>query len=132
MILTYILTAAFLFLTVVAGAVHSEVLFVLAAFAAIFFWGPLFTLFPAVIGQYYGSLAAGSNYGLLYAIAKGSGGVYGGILTAVLIKQSGFPVAMTVSGLLAIVAAVLIIPLRHNPPIWKSVGSSEEGNVRMA
>ena len=128
---TYILTAVFLFLTVVAGAVHSEALFVITAIVAIFFWGPLFTLFPAMIGQYYGSLAAGSNYGLLYAIAKGSGGVYGGVLTAILVKQAGFPVAMSVSAILAIVAGLLIIPLKSSPPVWKAE-ASKEGTVRLA
>ncbi len=124
---TYILTAVFLFLTVIAGVAHSEALFVITAVVAIFFWGPLFTLFPAMIGQYYGSLAAGSNYGLLYAIAKGSGGVYGGVLTAILVKQAGFPVAMSVSAILAIVAGLLIIPLKSNPPVWK--GETPKGEV---
>ncbi len=128
---TYILTAVFLFLTVVAGAVHSEALFVVTAIVAIFFWGPLFTLFPAMIGQYYGSLAAGSNYGLLYAIAKGSGGVYGGVLTAILVKQAGFPVAMSVSAILAIVAGLLIIPLKSSPPVWRAE-ASKEGTVKLA
>ena len=128
---TYILTAVFLFLTVVAGAVHSEALFVITAVVAIFFWGPLFTLFPAMIGQYYGSLAAGSNYGLLYAIAKGSGGVYGGILTAILVKQAGFPVAMSVSAVMAIVAGLLIIPLKSNQPVWKGE-ASRGGAPKMA
>ena len=31
-----------------------------------------------MIGHYYGNAAAGANYGILYAIAKGTGGVYGG------------------------------------------------------
>ena len=112
MIWSYILTGFFLFLTIIAGSVHSERMFVLTAILAIFFWGPLFSLFPATIGHFYGEMAAGSNYGFLYAIAKGSGGIYGGVLSAVLITQHGFPFAMGVAGAMAIVAGLLIIPLK--------------------
>ncbi|HTZ76740.1 MAG TPA: OFA family MFS transporter [Stellaceae bacterium] len=119
MIWSYVLTGIFLFLTIVAGAIHSEILFVATAILAIFFWGPLFSLFPATIGQYFGERAAGSNYGLLYAIAKGSGGLYGGVLSAVLISQAGFPFAMGVAAVMAICAGLLIIPLRHSPPVWQ-------------
>jgi len=118
MIGSYILTGVFLLLTIAAGAIHSEILFVITAILAIFFWGPLFSLFPAAIGQYYGEMAAGSNYGVLYAIAKGSGGIYGGVLSAILISQHGYPLAMAVAALMAICAGLLIIPLRHHAPVW--------------
>jgi MFS transporter, OFA family, oxalate/formate antiporter len=118
MIGSYILTGVFLFLTIVAGEWHSEYLFVITAILAIFFWGPLFSLFPAVIGQYFGDMAAGSNYGLLYAIAKGSGGIYGGVLSAVLVTQHGYPVTMAIAALMAICAGLLIIPLKNNQPAW--------------
>ena len=118
MIWSYILTGVFLFLTILAGAAHSPTMFVITAILAIFFWGPLFSLFPAVIGHYFGDMAAGSNYGLLYAIAKGSGGVYGGVLSAVLISQQGYPVAMGVAAIMAIAAGLLIIPLKKSPPVW--------------
>ena len=88
------------------------------AILAIFFWGPLFSLFPATIGQYFGEAASGSNYGLLYAIAKGSGGIYGGVLSAVLITQHGYPFAMTVAAAMAIGAGLLIFPLKKSPPVW--------------
>ena len=119
MIWSYILTGIFLALTIVAGEMHSEYLFVVTAILAIFFWGPLFSLFPAVIGQYFGDLAAGSNYGLLYAIAKGSGGIYGGVLSAVLITQHGYPFAMGVAAVMAVCAGLLIIPLKKSPPVWQ-------------
>ncbi|HUK08520.1 MAG TPA: OFA family MFS transporter [Stellaceae bacterium] len=121
MIWSYVLTGVFLLLTIVAGEIHNETLFVLTAILAIFFWGPLFSLFPATIGQYYGAAAAGSNYGVLYAIAKGSGGVYGGVLSAVLIGQQGFSFAMGVAAAMAICAGLLIIPLRQSPPVWNAI-----------
>ncbi|HTT80660.1 MAG TPA: OFA family MFS transporter [Stellaceae bacterium] len=125
MIGSYILTGIFLFLTIAAGTAHSETMFVLTAVLALFFWGPLFSLFPAIIGHYFGEVAAGSNYGLLYAIAKGSGGIYGGVLSAVLITQNGFPFAMGVAGVMAIVAGLLIIPLKFSPPVWQEVSGRE-------
>ncbi len=118
MIWSYILTGVFLALTIVAGAIHSEALFVITAILAIFFWGPLFSLFPAMIGQYFGEVAAGANYGILYAIAKGSGGLYGGVLSAILITEHGYPVAMGAAAAMAVCAGLLIIPLRHNAPVW--------------
>jgi OFA family oxalate/formate antiporter-like MFS transporter len=123
MIISYILTGVFLALTIVAGTSHSETLFVATAILAVFFWGPLFSLFPAVIGHYFGDMSAGSNYGILYALAKGSGGIYGGVLSAVLITQHGYPFAMGVAAVMAVVAGLLIIPLKAKPPVW-------HGNVR--
>jgi OFA family oxalate/formate antiporter-like MFS transporter len=118
MILSYILCGCFLFLTLIGGAVHSDGLFVFATLCAIFFWGPLFALFPTVIGHYYGGVAAGSNYGILYAIAKGSGGLYGGVLSAILISAAGFPFTIGLAAVMAIVAGLLVIPLKTHPPIW--------------
>lgn len=120
MVWSYILCGAFLFLTLIAGAVNSQILFVIAAVLAFFFWGPLFALFPTTIGHYFGEAKAGSNYGLLYAIAKGSGGIYGGVLTALLIKGAGFPVAMSVSAGMAVLAGLLILPLKGHPPLWRA------------
>jgi MFS transporter, OFA family, oxalate/formate antiporter len=134
MIWSYILTGIFLFLTIVAGAMHSEGMFVVTAILAIFFWGPLFSLFPATIGHYYGELAAGSNYGILYAIAKGSGGIYGGVLSAVLITHYGFSVTMGIAGAMAIAAGLLIFPLKYSPPIWREAAGgmpSYQGGSRV-
>lgn len=115
MIGSYVMSGLLLIGSVVAGNLGSQPLFVVSSILSIFFWASLFALFPITIGHYYGNAAAGSNYGLLYAIAKGSGGVYGGILTAVLITAHGFSFGMTVAGILAIVAGLILIPLRLFP-----------------
>lgn len=122
MIGSYILTGVFLLLTLVAGSAHSEGMFVFCVICAFFFWGPLFALFPAVIGDYFGSVSAGANYGLLYAIAKGSGGIYGGVLSAVLIGQEGYPFAISIAAGMAILAGILIIPLKANRPTKEFTG----------
>lgn len=117
MIWSYVLCGLFLFLAMAAGSAGSPILFVLAVIGAFFFWGPMFSLFPATVGQYFGDLAAGSNYGWLYGIAKGLGGVYGGVLSAFLIKEHGYNVAMGVSAVMAIVAGILVIPLKGRAPV---------------
>jgi len=129
MISSYVLCGVFLFLAIAAGATDSPYLFVLSVIGAFFFWGPMFSLFPAIIGQYFGDLAAGSNYGLLYGIAKGLGGVYGGVLSAILIKEHGFPTAMGVSAIMAIVAGLLIIPLRGRAPVRAGEARTRAGQA---
>jgi OFA family oxalate/formate antiporter-like MFS transporter len=114
-----VLSGVLLIGSVVAGNAGSEALFIVTAIASIFFWASLFSLFPVVIGHYYGNAAAGANYGLLYAIAKGTGGVYGGILTSVLISNHGFSYGMRAAGILAIVAGLLIVPLKFFPVVWR-------------
>lgn len=129
MIFSYVVSGLLLFLTVLAGAVHSEILFVSAAILGIFFWASLFSLFPITIGHYFGEAAAGGNYGFLYAVAKGAGGLYGGILSAMLIARHGFPFAISVAGLMAIAAGLLIIPLKFRPPVWKAAPRPRAGTV---
>lgn len=128
MIWAYVLCGLLLFVTILAGLHHQQTLFVCAAILAIFFWASLFSLFPITIGHYYGETAAGGNYGVLYAIAKGSGGFYGGILSTILIRQHGFTFAIAVAGIMAIVAGLIIIPLKFSPPVWNAAAGG--GAVR--
>ncbi|HTV89602.1 MAG TPA: MFS transporter, partial [Stellaceae bacterium] len=131
MVGAYSLCGVLLFLSIYAGLSHQELLFVCAAIAAIFFWASLFSLFPIAIGHYYGGTAAGGNYGVLYAIAKGSGGFYGGILSTLLIRQYGFSTAIGVAGIMAILAGLIIIPLKFAPPLWQEAqAASGSGRAR--
>ena len=120
MIFSYTACDVLLFGSILAGTMHAEVLFVCTAVLGIFFWASLFSLFPITIGHYFGEAAAGGNYGLLYAISKGSGGLYGGILSTVLIVQHGFTVAIGVAGIMAIAAGLMLIPLKFSPPVWRA------------
>jgi MFS transporter, OFA family, oxalate/formate antiporter len=117
MILSYTACGLLLFGTIAAGLAHAQTLFVVAAILGIFFWASLFSLFPITIGHYFGEAAAGGNYGFLYAVAKGSGGIYGGILSTVLIIEHGFTFAIGIAGIMAIVAGLMIIPLKYSPPV---------------
>lgn len=119
MIGSFVLSGLLLLGSVAAGNAGSEGLFVATAILSIFFWAALFSLFPVAIGHYYGNVAAGANYGIVYAIAKGTGGVYGGIITSILITDHGFSYSMRAAGILAIVAGLLIVPLKFFPVTWR-------------
>jgi OFA family oxalate/formate antiporter-like MFS transporter len=123
MIVSYGLCGLLLLASVAAGNAGDEPLFIATAILSIFFWASLFSLFPILIGHYYGNSGAGGNYGVLYAIAKGSGGVYGGIVSTLLITHHGFSYGMTVAGILAIIAGLLIVPLKFFPVVWRGRGS---------
>jgi OFA family oxalate/formate antiporter-like MFS transporter len=120
MISAYVACGLLLFLTIFAGVKHYELLFVCAAILGIFCWASLFSLFPIAIGHYYGEAAAGGNYGVLYAIAKIPGGLYGGILSTILITAYGFSFAIGIAAIMAIAAGLIIIPLKFSPPVWNA------------
>jgi MFS transporter, OFA family, oxalate/formate antiporter len=129
MIFSYTVSGLLMFVTVLAGAAHNDALFVFAAILGIFFWASLFSLFPITIGHYFGEASAGGNYGVLYAIAKGAGGVYGGILSTILIVQHGFPFAISIAAVMAIVAGLILIPLKFSPPVGIAAGSRRAAPV---
>src|SRR3954453_9621449 len=102
MIGSFVMSGLLLIGSVAAGNAGSESLFIVCAISSVFFWAALFSLFPTVIGTYSGNGAPAANYGLVYAIAKGPGGIYGGILTSILISHHGFSYSMRAAGILAI------------------------------
>ena len=53
-----------------------------------FTWGSMFSLFPAIIGDYFGPECATSNYGFLYT-AKGVASIGGGGIAALLFTKYG-------------------------------------------
>ena len=61
----------------------SATLFTLMMVLTFFTWGEVFSLFPATLGDYFGTKNATSNYGLLYS-AKGVAAIIGvGVGTAI-------------------------------------------------
>ncbi len=114
LIIFYALSGAFTLLSILFGFMHNEIAFVVSVALAILTWASIYTVNPASVGYFYGEVASGNNYGLLYAIAKGSGAIYGGVLTAIMIGSLGWINTMVISGLFGIIAALLAIPL-----LWK-------------
>jgi Sugar phosphate permease len=87
--------------------------FLAAVIITTFFWSPQYTLFPSVVGTYYGSANSSANYALLYS-GKMWGGVFGGAAAGWLINQVGWSVAFLIGAGLAIVAGIAALALR--PP----------------
>ena len=53
-----------------------------------FTWGEIFSLFPSLVGDYFGTRHATSNYGVLYS-AKGVASIIGGGVAALLFEHFG-------------------------------------------
>lgn len=59
--------------------------FVVASGAAFFFWGEMYSLFPATVGDLYGRRYAATNYGLMYT-AKGVASIWAGPVAAMMFE----------------------------------------------
>ncbi|HEX3093407.1 MAG TPA: oxalate/formate MFS antiporter [Candidatus Angelobacter sp.] len=89
--------------------------FIVMMILVYFTWGSMFSLFPAIIGDYFGPNCATSNYGFLYT-AKGVASIGGGGIAAWLFTKYGswnIPVYWTAA--LTLVSAALILALRFIP-----------------
>ncbi|HAF2409770.1 TPA: OFA family MFS transporter [Salmonella enterica] len=121
MTIFYILCGLFSFLALYFAEAGSSSGFITSCIISIFFWGALYSLFASIVGYYYGEVASGSNYGMLYATAKGLGGIYGGVLSAYLISTYGNPFIIIVSSVMALLSGFILLPLWKHPPVWKTV-----------
>jgi len=79
-----------------------------------FFWSPQYTLFPAVVGDYYGSEHSSANYALLYS-GKMWGGVFGGAVTGLLVAWTDWSTTFLIGGGLAVTAGLAALLL--SPPV---------------
>jgi len=95
-----------LFVAVEAGAAGLEAAFVLLLGGAAFFRSPVFSVVPALVGEYYGPARSSENYALLYT-AKVWGGVGGGVVASLLIAAVGWAAAFRL-GAAALVAVGLL------------------------
>ncbi|MDX1748143.1 MAG: OFA family MFS transporter, partial [Halobacteriales archaeon] len=77
MAVSFTLCGVGLVAVVLLGRIGFSLGFVIAVVVATFFWSPQYTLFPSVVGDYYGSKHSSANYALLYS-GKMWGGVFGG------------------------------------------------------
>jgi OFA family oxalate/formate antiporter-like MFS transporter len=111
MILTFLLQAVCLWLVVAVGQ-RSGGWFALSLVLVYFTWGQIYSLFPAVSGDYFGARHATSNYAVLYS-AKGAASIIGGWVGALLYERSGsWEMGFYGSAVMALVAAALAIALR--------------------
>jgi MFS transporter, OFA family, oxalate/formate antiporter len=109
--IAFTLQALCLLLVLSLGRI-SGTLFTITLVLTFFTWGEVFSLFPSVVGDYYGAKCATSNYGVMYS-AKGVASIIGGGLAALLYERFGtWTACFYGSAVLALLAAGLIFALR--------------------
>jgi OFA family oxalate/formate antiporter-like MFS transporter len=114
MFIPYILQAFSLIAVLLVGRI-SGTWFTVSMAVAYFIWGSMFSLFPAIIGDYYGAGNATSNYGFLY-MAKGVAAILAGGTAALFFQKFGNWNAVFYGAAgLAFVAALLVLMLRAMP-----------------
>ncbi len=90
-------------------------LFVLALVLTNLTWGQIFSVFPAITGDYYGARNAASNYSFLYS-AKGVASIIGGGLGALMFEKFGsWSAVFYGSAALALLSGLLALALKAAP-----------------
>lgn len=111
MVVAFSLQAICLWLVILLGP-RSDAWFTLTLVLVYFTWGQIFSLFPAMAADYFGTAHATSNYSVLYT-AKGVASIAGAWLAAVLFETSGrWETAFYGSAAMALIAASLAAGLR--------------------
>jgi OFA family oxalate/formate antiporter-like MFS transporter len=111
LIVAFLLQAVCLVLVTTLGRV-SGVWFTITLVLTFFTWGEVYSLFPAMVGDYYGTRHATSNYGVLYS-AKGVASILGGFVAAFIFEATGAWTAVLLgSAVLALLAAGIMFALR--------------------
>ncbi len=91
----------------------SRIGYILSVAIAVFFWSSQFSLFPSLVGDYYGSRNSSANYSLVYS-GKMWGGVFGGGVVGWLVVAIGWDLTYLLGGGLALAAGLIGVLLR--PP----------------
>lgn len=111
MVIPFLLQAISLVGVVTVGRLSSG-WFIFTMIAVFFTWGSMFSLFPAIVGDYYGPKCATSNYGFLYT-AKGVASIGGGGVAAYLFTRFGnWSAVFYGTAALTVVSALLILVLK--------------------
>ena len=110
--IAFLLQAACLLLVLTVGRLSGP-LFTVSLVLVFLTWGEVFSLFPSLVGDYYGARHATSNYGVMYS-AKGVASIIGGGVAALLYENFGsWDACFYGSALLALIAAGMAFGLRR-------------------
>lgn len=113
MIVAFILQAIALWMVVQFGS-RSSAWFSTTLVLVYFTWGEIFSLFPAMSGDYFGVKNATSNYAVLYT-AKGTASIFGAWVGAKLYESTGsWSTGFYASAVLALVAAAIAFGLQQS------------------
>src|SRR6516162_4480020 len=120
MFTAFLLQAVFLVAATTLGRT-GDVMFVAMMVLVFLTWGELYVLFPAVLGDFYGSKNSAQNYSFLYS-AKGFASLLGSGIAATLFEKTGtWNYAFYGSAALALVSAMMALFVRRIPLPQKSV-----------
>ena len=111
--------------------VHHPIWFVILTGFTFFAWGEIFSLFPAAIGDVFGSEYATTNYGIQYT-AKGAASIFAGWGAAKLVEMAGswIPVlwvAVTCDVVAAALAFFLLKPVVARAVARQRAGAAATG-----
>ena len=102
---------------VVFAGLESGIGYILTVAIAVFFWSSQFSLFPSLVGDYYGAKYSSTNYSIVYS-GKMWGGVFAGGVVGWLVVVIGWDATFIVGGALALAAGAVGFLLR--PPAGTS------------
>jgi OFA family oxalate/formate antiporter-like MFS transporter len=129
MFIPYVLQAASLIAVLFVGRTSGKA-FTITLAIVYFIWGSMFSLFPAIIGDYFGAKNATSNYGFLY-MAKGVAALLAGGIAAVFFKKFGnWDAVFYCAAGMAILSAVIVAIVRALP--LPSLGKPATGTTPAA
>jgi OFA family oxalate/formate antiporter-like MFS transporter len=107
----FLLQAVCLMLVLTLGRM-SGTFFTITLVLTFFTWGEVFSLFPSLVADYYGTANATANYGVMYS-AKGVASIIGGGVAALLFERFGtWTACFYGSAVLALLAAGLILGMK--------------------
>jgi MFS transporter, OFA family, oxalate/formate antiporter len=111
MIVAFTLQAICLFLVISVGPSSPE-MFLTMVTLVYFTWGEIYSLFPSMSADYFGTAHATSNYAVLYT-AKGVASIIGPYFGAIIFERSGsWAIGMYGCAVMALIAAGLAVWLR--------------------
>ena len=117
--IAFTLQAVCLVLVLTVGRL-SGTLFTITLVLTFFTWGEVFSLFPSLVGDYYGTRCATANYGVMYS-AKGVASIIGGGVAALLYERFGtWTACFYGSAILAVLAAMIAFGLRASTAALKT------------
>ena len=88
------------------AGLDSGIGYILAVAVAVFFWSSQFSLFPSLVGDYYGGEHSSANYSIVYS-GKMWGGVFGGGVVGWLVGVLGWDLTFLLGGVLAVAAGAV-------------------------
>jgi OFA family oxalate/formate antiporter-like MFS transporter len=111
MTIAFFLQAICLVMVVTFGQ-FSGLWFTVTLVLVYFTWGEIYSLFPATVGDYFGTRHATSNYSVLYTAKGVASIIIGGLVTLLYERSGSWSSGFYASALMAFLAACLAFGLR--------------------